>query len=428
MKRASRPLLVTVLCATLSAACSVFGAQDPYAFEMGPVPHNFGVAENTWAPSEDFRRIASLSPRYLRHRTGWADIERERGVYNFRPLDEVYEELALDNIGLLLILAYNNPLYEDAEGGIRTAAGRAAFASFAAATAEHFANRDVMFELWNEPNTATFWREPANSPEIAAEYVALARQAVPAIRAAHPDARIIGGSVSNLWSRSHEWTRAVLQTGILQLGFDAWAIHPYNFDRPEDQRAAYEIVRELLREHGGVRPLPPLVDTERGFPLPRPRADLSDAEIRRFEADQAALLVRHHMVNLMSDVRLTIWYRLRDQEFGLFGDDGPTRSYEAARTMVDQLRGYRYERRLPAQSPEDYLLSFVNAAGERKIVAWTAAISVGRATRTAALPDAVASEWRALDLYGASVAPPGDAVVDGRVEIDGAPRYLVRAR
>jgi hypothetical protein len=97
--------------------------------------------------------------------------------------------------------------------------GTTACASFAAAKAAKFRGCDIAWELWNEPNTKTFWGahgRKGNSEAYAGEYLRLIRKTVPAMKQADPDCVILGGSVSNLWEKSYQWMGYCFAQGILK--------------------------------------------------------------------------------------------------------------------------------------------------------------------------------------------------------------------
>ena len=131
----------------------------------------------------------------------------------------------------IYILDYRNPLYGNPE---TTEEGREAYARWAAASARHFQGRNVIWEIWNEPNVG-FWKGNGklNSPQFADDYVTLVKKTVPAMRAADPDCYILGGSVSCLWRDSFKWVEEAFKQGLLQTGINALSVHPYGFPYPE---------------------------------------------------------------------------------------------------------------------------------------------------------------------------------------------------
>ena len=106
---------------------------------------------------------------------------------------------------------------------------------FAAELVKHYKGRNIIWEIWNEPNTMTFWGrhgKVGNSPQYAREYTDLVRAAVPAMKKANPDCVILAGSVSNMWSESYKWMSYCFADGMLDIHWDIWSVHPYGVKAP----------------------------------------------------------------------------------------------------------------------------------------------------------------------------------------------------
>jgi hypothetical protein len=108
-----------------------------------------------------------------------------------------------------------------------------------------------IWQLWNEPNVALFWDGGASSfdedPAWPRAYAALARAAIPAVRAVDPRARIVLAGLANT---SWEGLRALL-TADRSLGHlvNAVAIHPYTA-RPDGVVTVVRMARQVLDEFG----------------------------------------------------------------------------------------------------------------------------------------------------------------------------------
>ncbi|HUU69511.1 MAG TPA: cellulase family glycosylhydrolase, partial [Planctomycetota bacterium] len=139
----------------------------------------------TGAPAKDLDMIQAAGFRFIRMDFTWQGIEKEKGKYAFEPYDQLTDGLEKRGIRALYILDYSNPLYEK-ERSVQTDEGRAAFARFAATAAERYKGRGIVWELWNEPNIF-FW-QPQPSTDA---YMALAKAAFPAMRAADPNAFLV---------------------------------------------------------------------------------------------------------------------------------------------------------------------------------------------------------------------------------------------
>jgi len=333
------------------------------------VPQTFGMQIKTVTP-KDLDQIRDLGAKFVRRGFHWEGIEKEKGVYDFSGHDPVMKDIRDRGLRVLGVLAFGNRLY----GPVRGDEGRDAFAKYAAAVAGHYRDDRVIWEVWNEPNTLTFWGrhgKKGNTPEYAAEYVALVKATVPEMRRADPGCTVVAGSVSCLWSESYAWIDACFTGGILRSGIDGWSVHPYSLRRPEDYVEAYDKVRDLMAKHGAPRDFP-LLNTERGFPT-RKAEGFAGGDPRMMEEYQAWHLVRQSLVDFSQGLRLSSWYEWKNSRegFGIFNDDVPSPAFRADRVMIGRLRGCRFRRREPAESAQDWVLSFDGPDGELTFAAWT---------------------------------------------------------
>jgi len=133
------------------------------------------------------------------------------------------------------------------------------------------------------------------------------------------------------------------------------------------------------------------------------------------------------MVDLMNDIRLTIYYEWSGEDFGVIWGEEKRPAYHACVNMVKQLKGYTLKQRLNTSSPLDYLLLFENKAGKQKLVAWTAP-PVHRTPEEAVIhpveiPMAARGTLSACDLYGKQFPVK---VTDGKISLNlsGLPQYI----
>ena len=299
--------------------------------------------------------------------------EKEKGVYDFSKYD--VEMKHANNLGITVVgvLFGNNKLYEDDKlGGIQTETGRKGFADFAAALADHYQDHNVLWEVWNEPNVKTFWRNngKANSPEFAKEYASLVNTVAPAMLKADPKCIVLAGSVSNYWEPSYEWTESCFKNGILKSGIRGWSVHPYGVRTPEEFGVGHQRTRALLKKYGAADL--PILNTERGFAVAKTAEGWSGGSEEWAREYQAWHLVRQYMIDQMYGIPLTVWYEWDGKKFGI-SDEGSSRpAFKACQIMFEQMTGYHFVRRIPADSDSDYVLLFQNDTGQRKLVAWTA--------------------------------------------------------
>ena len=109
-----------------------------------------------------------------------------------------------------------------------------AFGDFVSAVATRYQGKIADYEIWNEPNYDGFW-EPG--PDAAA-YTALLKVAYTAIKAADPDATVIGGSVAAVAEvpggpaiNPVTYLSQMYAAGAAGY-FDALAFHPYLYSMP----------------------------------------------------------------------------------------------------------------------------------------------------------------------------------------------------
>ncbi|MHC5055454.1 MAG: cellulase family glycosylhydrolase [Planctomycetota bacterium] len=226
---------LVVLSAMGMAAALALAARGALAADLPELVVPEGLGTNihfTGAPARDLDMLRDGGFRFIRMDFVWSRVERERGRYDFKPYDELTDGLEQRGIRALYILDYSNKLYET-DRSVRTPEGRAAFARFAAAAAARYRGRRILWELWNEPNHHAFWLP---RPDVE-QYMALAREVLPAIRKADPDATIVAPATSGL---PLEFLGGCFERGLLDM-VDAVTVHPYRQSPPETALTDYLI-------------------------------------------------------------------------------------------------------------------------------------------------------------------------------------------
>jgi hypothetical protein len=180
-----------------------------------------------------------------------------RHRYDWRMADFIAGTLASHGLRWIAVLAYSPAWASETphqlHGAPRTPAE---FASYAGALARRYRGSIAAYEIWNEENSAAFWR-PAPDPSHYAEVYAAARAA---IHRADPGAPVLVGGLANTnWS---SFLSKLLRQPELRDAVDGIAIHPYGPD-PGAVLAQVRDYRLLLRllGMGGI----PLYVTEYGW-------------------------------------------------------------------------------------------------------------------------------------------------------------------
>ncbi len=364
--------------AVLGAASGGWGAALPPA----TVPEGVGVNIHfTTGHERDLDLIAAAGIRWVRMDFHWAEIERTRGRYEWSAYDELTGNLEKRGLGALYILDYSNPLYEETLTSPHPITGRphvtvaaprrpesvAAFARWAAAAAQRYADRKVLWEIWNEPN-GHFWPPAPN----VTNYIAVALATAGAIRALNPEAIVLGPATAGFpW----EFLDPFLKSGILaHLG--GVTVHPYRpyTQPPESAGADFAKLRALVDRHAPTerKGRIPVLSGEWGYAAHTGGVSLQV---------QAAFAVRQQLANLLWGVPLSIWYDWkndgpdpaeREHNFGLVDQElQPKPAYHALRTLAQTLRGFSLARRHDTGRAGDFVLVFTNETGQTRLAAWS---------------------------------------------------------
>lgn len=146
--------------------------------------------------SHQLQTARKLGVHRVRLAAYWHAVERPRGRYIWRSTDARIGAVLRAGIVPIILLYGTNEGYSSSEGGkgAPPSSGEAlqGFARFAAATASRYGTGEsatpILYEIWNEPNTKTFWKRP---PDPAA-YARMAEAACKAIKVTTPRARVLG--------------------------------------------------------------------------------------------------------------------------------------------------------------------------------------------------------------------------------------------
>ncbi len=345
------------------------------------MPEGLGVNISfTQAHPGELEMIAAAGFSWVRVDFKWDVTEKEKGQYDFEVYDKLMRELAQAGLRALLILDYGNPHYENG-GPPRTAASRAAFTRWAVAAAKHFSEREILWELYNEPNNDRFWPPRANVNE----YVVLALEVGRAFRAAVPNEKLIGPAAGEM---DFAFLEACFKAGLLEY-WSAVSVHPYLRGNPELAAQEYCRLRELIKQYAPVTTVTSVKQTK-SIPIVSGEWGYSDVWPGMNEEVQGQLFARQSLTNLANGIRLSVWYDWRDDgtdakdpehHFGLVANayrEGlkpvftPKPAYRAAKTLGRFFAGYQFEKRLEVGGQEDYVLVF-RKASDRKVAAWTTA-------------------------------------------------------
>jgi polysaccharide biosynthesis protein PslG len=329
---------------------------------------------------KDLDMIAAAGFKFIRMDFDWQEIERKKGTYDWKAYDELTANLEKRGMGAIYIFDYSNSLYEETTDSKDPLTGMeqkdiasphhpesiAAFARWAAEAARHFKDKNIIWEIWNEPNIF-FWKP---TPDVA-QYNSLAMATCKAVKEVVPDATIIGPASSEV---PLPFLESFLASGVLKY-LDAVSIHPYRdyANSPETAVSDYRKLRELIERYAPAeKKKMPIISSEWGYSSSTKGVSLEKQE---------AYIVRMQLSNLFNGIPISIWYDWKndgddptehEQNFGTVSSDlKPKPAYTAIQTMNIQLKGFTFSRRIHIKNDNDFVLLFRNDEGNFKIVAWT---------------------------------------------------------
>ena len=396
----------------------------------GTIPYGLGVQLKGHNDDPgNLAHIAEAGFTWVRRGFIWESIEKEKGSYDFSRTDAFLNDCEANGLSVLACMAFSNKLY----GHVKDEPARSAYAAWAAAMVDRYKGRNIVFEIWNEPNTMTFWGKhgpKGNSPEYAGEYTLLVKETTAAMKKADKDCIILAGSVSNLWSESYNWITYCFRDGMMDLDWNIWSVHPYGLKAPEDYINAYSHVRHLMSEASNGRIEKRVwFNSERGFPLGK-NEGYAGGDPALAEEYQAWHLIRQYLIDRLEGVPVTIWYEWSGNEgFSLWDGNKGSKALQAFRIFVREFSGYKITRRIDNGNPRDFILLLEDSWGRRKIACWTAPPEMNTVDKTAPhsvtiRSDGLRGRVKVLDLYGnLSVCKTRQGALN--LTVTGSPQYII---
>jgi len=365
----------------------------------------------------EMKELSAAGFKWIRMDFNWAGIEKSAGVYDFSDYDVLMRALKRYHIRPIFILDYANPLYDDNQSP-HSPEAIAAFAKWAAASAVHFKNDGVLWEMYNEPNIG-FWKP---HPDVE-QYARLALATGKAIKAADPNAMYIGPGMSGM---DFQFVEYCFKQGLLKY-WDAVSCHPYRQSNPETVSSDYLILRNLIHRYAPKGKHIPIISSEWGYSSVW--GDMNPDKQGRY-------LPREFLTNISNEIPVSIYYDWHDD--GLSPTDpehhfgtvlnpyhaganqiyDPKPAYIAAKTLSSQLAGYVFSKRLIQNDPDIQCLLFTKG-NSSKLVIWT----TGKET-ILTLP----GSFRGVNHLGDPLDLTESADGETMVQVTDAPHYLTPVR
>ncbi|HKX73228.1 MAG TPA: cellulase family glycosylhydrolase [Candidatus Saccharimonadales bacterium] len=175
----------------------------------------------------------------------WAVIQpTETGAWEWRETDRIVNAATRRGLGVVAMVGFAPKWARDAacvnEYGCAPA-DPAKFANFAGQVAARYKTTVKKFEIWNEPNTRSFF---APQPNVT-KYAAMLSQAGAAIKQASPDAKVGSGGLAPAYGENApvNFVSQLYQAGATN--FDAVGLHPYSPPALPSQHAKWSAFTQI---------------------------------------------------------------------------------------------------------------------------------------------------------------------------------------
>ncbi|MCB0875003.1 MAG: hypothetical protein KDB46_02305 [Solirubrobacterales bacterium] len=333
MKRwASLAVLAVLSTAPATAGC---GGED----ETATAPASFyGVAPEGLQSPADYARMRTGNLGTVRVVLQWSAIETSAGHYSWSGSDQLLSQLTVAGLDPLVTVygtpAVYAPNTSDAPTGEKVLDAWVAFLKAAVArygtggdfwTVFETANPETAtrpiaeWEIWNEPNSSTFW-SPTPDPKA---YGELLQRSAEVIHASDPEAEVMSAGMfatpqSDGAIVSYDFLRDMFDVDGLENAVDIVGIHPYGPDA-DSVIAQVEKTRKTL---DGVSDGTPMWATEIGWGS-NPK---SGAELAKTPEEQADLLAETfgELADRRDEFGLdgVVWYTWHDSIEKAIGECG----------------------------------------------------------------------------------------------------------
>lgn len=263
--------------------------------------------------------VRAAGGNVIRTNLDWRNAEPEEGVWNERWWDrwaELYNESLARGVRPIFIVGFAPKWAAPKDvrcsgfGGCELPPRPemdVAWANYTAEVARRFPK--AMIEVWNEPNTADFWR-PRPDPQRFAELLTLAYHS---IKAVSPRTEVVMGGLLNV-RRKDAVNREVSVEEFLSVAYsvtpsikghaDYIGLHPYPRRARLGPRSRFARgFREMRAVMAAAGDSTPMLVTEVG---------VSTADLRRFpQRRQSKAMTRiHRKIDAMDDVAGVVYHRL----------------------------------------------------------------------------------------------------------------------
>ena len=366
----------------------------------------------------DIMQLAGV--KVLRFPFQWNEIESNRGKYNWKAYDAIFELCHRANI-------IPQPMVVKTPDWARRAANRdskwggtgnawsppenmESFRDFMEKAARRYGKFSPYWEIWNEPISNAHWAGGTDD-----DYIALLRAGYSGVKAASNAARVLSAGAWAVDGAPERFSRSLMTKG--RDYFDILAIHSHGSVQKLNQNL--DDVDDLW---AGVKNRPPIWLNETGVTIDPRRKD--GELIRASETVKKLVVARARGVEnfgLFIFRNLPNSYRSPVNNYSVMDENGRPRPALLAFNNANRLlRRTRLER--VDTSGSGYIIYEFSGEGRRILIAW--ALDPEVVTPLSQLPAWVAAGANVYDLFGGS-AMTKVKMDPLTIELDGNPLFLV---
>ncbi|MEM2027704.1 MAG: cellulase family glycosylhydrolase [Candidatus Bathyarchaeia archaeon] len=197
---------------------------------------NESLSNKALSPAEIADYVASLGVKWCRVWAEWPLIVTSNGSYKWDDMDEAVEELSKRKIRPFICFCSHYGSHFELPP-TTSAEKMRSWLNFVKAVVERYFEKVSYWEIWNEPNTAYFWRP---EPNVEA-YALLVKETSKTIKNIDPNAVILAGVTAMV---DMEFSEALLARETAPF-IDKFVFHPYG-EIPEETIEAINRLKGLL--------------------------------------------------------------------------------------------------------------------------------------------------------------------------------------
>ncbi len=123
----------------------------------------------------------------------WSDIEPDKEKFDFKKYDTIVEIMGKHNIEILGILDYSADWASNCMAWNCPPKNNQLFIDYASQVVERYKGKVTYWELWNEPDSSTYWRDQDGLKG----YCGLLKETYLALKKVNPQCKILNGGLAN---------------------------------------------------------------------------------------------------------------------------------------------------------------------------------------------------------------------------------------